>query len=94
MDGSFQDNSNLHNLVKQALPDNVVNIVDEEIKDANKGSCEEQVHMNKEMMKKCLVPILEIGIACSAENPQDRINMTQVVHKLVHIKGEFFSDVK
>ncbi|KAL0378029.1 UNVERIFIED_CONTAM: putative receptor-like protein kinase [Sesamum radiatum] len=91
---TFKDNFNLHNFVKLALLDEVLTIInqsalhEEDMKDAFLQD------MNKEVMIDCLVSVLQIGIACSTENPQDRINMMQVVHRLVSIKESFLGLVK
>ncbi|KAH6759957.1 Leucine-rich repeat protein kinase family protein [Perilla frutescens var. frutescens] len=82
VDEAFKDNFNLHNFVELALLDRVLEIIDQ--------SAIFDLHFNDEvMMIECLVSVLQIGIACSAENPQDRMNMRQVVHKLVSVKEKF-----
>ncbi|KAL0332443.1 UNVERIFIED_CONTAM: putative LRR receptor-like serine/threonine-protein kinase [Sesamum calycinum] len=74
---TFKDNFNLHNLVKVTLCDEVLKIIDhsalheENVRDALLRE------LNKDLIIDCLVSLLQIGIACSAENPQDRINMMQ-----------------
>ena len=38
---------------------------------------------------KCLVSVLEIGLACSVESPKERMNMEEVSKKLHSIKNAF-----
>ena len=38
---------------------------------------------------KCLVSVLEIGLACSAESPKERMNMEEVTKELHLIKNTF-----
>uniref|UniRef100_A0A3Q7FUC1 Serine-threonine/tyrosine-protein kinase catalytic domain-containing protein n=1 Tax=Solanum lycopersicum TaxID=4081 RepID=A0A3Q7FUC1_SOLLC len=48
--------------------------------DANKNISSEQI--------KCLVSIFQLGLACSAETPQERINMEQVYRELIIIRTD------
>ncbi|KAK4393583.1 putative LRR receptor-like serine/threonine-protein kinase [Sesamum angolense] len=91
---AFKDNFNLHNFIKLALLDEVLKIIDQSAlhEEDLKDDCLRE--LNKELMIDCLVSILQIGIACSSENPQDRINMMQVVHKLASVKESFLGLVK
>ncbi|KAL0343397.1 UNVERIFIED_CONTAM: putative LRR receptor-like serine/threonine-protein kinase [Sesamum angustifolium] len=89
---TFKDNINLHNFVKLALLDEVLTIISQSALHKEDRKDVFLRDMNKEVMIDCLVSVLQIGIACSAENPQDRINMMQVVDRLVSIK-EIFLDL-
>ncbi|KAL0332444.1 UNVERIFIED_CONTAM: putative receptor-like protein kinase [Sesamum calycinum] len=89
---TFKDNINLHNFVKLALLDEVLTIISQSALHEEDRKDVFLRDMNKEVMIDCLVFVLQIGIACSAENPQDRINMMQVVDRLVSIK-EIFLDL-
>ena len=40
---------------------------------------------------KCLVSVLEIGLACSVESPKERMNMEEVTRELHLIKNTFLS---
>ncbi|KAF3646998.1 hypothetical protein T459_07456 [Capsicum annuum] len=78
----FQASSTLHHFVETALPEKVMEILDktafhgEMISEATYGE-EYRASIKKEQME-CLVGILEIGVACSAESPRDRLTMRQV----------------
>ena len=111
-DEMFKDDLNLHNFVKMALSDRLVQIVDptllpreveetpptsmvaREDNNENKIDIEEneetqvfrQVEAN---VYKCLVSILEIGLACSVESPKERMNMEEVTKELHWIKNAF-----
>lgn len=78
----------LHLFVRLALPDQIMDIVDGFAlcgemtgEDANKNISSEQI--------KCLVSIFQLGLACSAETPQERINMEQVYRELIIIRTGF-----
>ena len=112
-DEMFKDDLNLHNFVKMALPERLVQIVDptlligevEEIpttavatreynneneieaNEANQGNVNHcQVEAN---VYKCLVSVLEIGVACSVESPKERMNIEEVSKELHSIKNAF-----
>ncbi|XP_058006827.1 probable LRR receptor-like serine/threonine-protein kinase At3g47570 [Hevea brasiliensis] len=82
----FKEGLNLHNFVRAALPDRMPEIVDpfllrEIVKWENGGAGGCRV-------RKSLVSILEIGVACSAELPHERRNISNVVAELQSIKNE------
>ena len=109
-DEMFKDDLNLHNFVKMALSDRLVQIVDPTLlpreveetpativvarEDNNEIEIEEdeetqvfcQVEAN---VYKCLVSVLEIGLACSVESPKERMNMEEVTRELHLIKNTF-----
>ncbi|KAI8531151.1 hypothetical protein RHMOL_Rhmol11G0115100 [Rhododendron molle] len=68
-DKLFQDHLNLHNFVKNALPDQVMDVVDPSI---------QLEHNNGSWINDCMVSILTIGVACSSELPRDRMEMGTV----------------
>lgn len=91
-DTLFQESSSLHHFVETALPEKVLEIVDKtafhgEMSKATNGE-EHRGSIKKEQME-CLVGVLEIGVACSAESPRDRLTMTQVYSKLTLIREKF-----
>ncbi|KAF3671527.1 putative receptor-like protein kinase [Capsicum annuum] len=91
-DPLFQPSSSLHNFVETALPENVMEILDKTafhggmMSKATHGE-EYWASVKKEQME-CLVGILEIGVACSAESPRDRLAMRQV-----YISSDIFTHI-
>ncbi|KAH0702775.1 hypothetical protein KY290_020148 [Solanum tuberosum] len=86
----FQASSSLHHFVETALPEKVMEILDKttfhgEMMSKETNGEEYWGSINKEQME-CLVGVLEIGVACSAESPRDRLTMSQVYSKLTLIK--------
>ncbi|XP_058189396.1 probable LRR receptor-like serine/threonine-protein kinase At3g47570 [Rhododendron vialii] len=57
-DNIFKDHQNLHSFVKNALPDQVMDIIDPRI---------QLEHNNGSWINECMVSILTIGVACSSE---------------------------
>ncbi|GMN74749.1 hypothetical protein TIFTF001_053912 [Ficus carica] len=116
-DQMFKDDFNLHNFIKTALPDRLVQIVDSSLlprgaeenalraseygrnNGGNNGGIEievEEENNNFEKrnristhLQKCLVSILQIGLACSEESPNERINIGDVTKELQHIRSAF-----
>ncbi|CAL5414336.1 unnamed protein product [Camellia sinensis] len=76
-DNMFKDHLNLHNFVKNALPDRVMEIVD---------PCILLEHNTRRWIKDCMVSILQIRVACSMESPRDRMEIGSVISELRKIK--------
>ncbi|PON95217.1 Protein kinase-like domain containing protein [Trema orientale] len=118
-DEMFKDDFNIHNFVKMALPEKLVQIVDsslltgevEEITMSrddgrsynNKGGIEvdskegnlisqKSNQISFHLRKKCLVSVLHIGLACSEESPNERMNMGDVIKELQHIKDAYMGN--
>ncbi|KAJ9167431.1 hypothetical protein P3X46_022085 [Hevea brasiliensis] len=103
-DEMFKGGINLHDFVKAALPKRLLQIVDpnllpgeianEEYEDGEILEAEQTNHhgnMSQVIVnvRRCLVSILEIGVACSVESPMERMTMADVMKKLHLIKKTF-----
>lgn len=84
LDKTFQDGLNIHNFVKRSLPNCVLEIVGQSV-------LEEAAYQGefKTEWIESLVSILQTGVTCSAEHPQDRMNMRQVLDRLYSIRDRF-----
>ncbi|CAL5435689.1 unnamed protein product [Camellia sinensis] len=82
-DDMFKDHLNLHNFVKNALPDQVMEIVD---------PCILFEHSKRRWINDCMVFILRLGVACSMESPRDRMEMGSVIRELRKIKNTYMND--
>jgi LRR receptor-like serine/threonine-protein kinase EFR len=80
-DELFKDDLNLHNFVKLALQRQVLTqILDRSVLN-EEGETENMVRCwsdwtNEEI--ECLILVFHIGLACSAQSPRDRMDMTRV----------------
>nr|XP_017253707.1 PREDICTED: probable LRR receptor-like serine/threonine-protein kinase At3g47570 [Daucus carota subsp. sativus] len=73
--------NNLHDYVRKALPDRVMDIVDPRILlDQEYRSF--TVNHSRATMEECLASIFEVGILCSEETPRKRIDMSVAVKQL------------
>uniref|UniRef100_A0A0D9VDR4 Receptor kinase-like protein Xa21 n=1 Tax=Leersia perrieri TaxID=77586 RepID=A0A0D9VDR4_9ORYZ len=80
----------LYNYVKMALPDNVINIADQDLlSEDNDG---EEINSDGETRITsiaCISSILQIGISCSKESPADRMQIGEALKELQRTKDKF-----
>ncbi|GFY93179.1 leucine-rich repeat protein kinase family protein [Actinidia rufa] len=71
-DGMFIDGLDLHKLAKLALPERVMEIVDQNLLDKEEGASKNSSkQMKSEKIIKCLSLIFRIGVACSEQLPRE-----------------------
>ncbi|CAL5426845.1 unnamed protein product [Camellia sinensis] len=92
-DEPFKDNFNLHNFVKHSLPDQVMGIVDQSAlhkesvgKAINNSSCWNDIRSEQ---LECLISVFQIGVACSAEVPQNRMDTQQILRELLSVRVKY-----
>ncbi|XP_058009211.1 putative receptor-like protein kinase At3g47110 isoform X2 [Hevea brasiliensis] len=98
----FVDGLNLHNFVKNALPERLTETVDKTIlpremeeKSATSSALPESEYKKEEIQgaemsqKEYLLSILKIGVACSAESTKERMEMGDVAKDLHLIRSKF-----
>ncbi|XP_063941658.1 probable LRR receptor-like serine/threonine-protein kinase At3g47570 [Daucus carota subsp. sativus] len=75
--------SNLHDYVKKALPQSVMNITDPRIKTEEEEDGSEKKHSHRKAnVAACLTSVFEVGILCSVEIPRDRIDISVAIKQL------------
>ncbi|KAL3738910.1 hypothetical protein ACJRO7_020312 [Eucalyptus globulus] len=87
----FKDALNLCNYCAAALPEKVADIVDQQLLfyGTEEPSIADTMSNQRSMsahVQECLVMIFEIGVACSAELPQERIKISDAVTRLRSLK--------
>lgn len=96
IDGMFYEGLNLHNYVKKALPDRLMEIVEPKLVHDEKEDGGKTEFDNKQSTKRtkngnqtddCLIAMLRIGVACSMESPQNRMDINDVIHELYSARG-------
>ncbi|CAJ2629186.1 unnamed protein product [Trifolium pratense] len=84
-DEMFKDGYNLHNYVKIAFPNNILEIVDATLlsmeNDHVAVTTEVAIHLHPNV-ERCLSSLLKIGLSCSVESPRERINIKEVITEL------------
>ncbi|XP_048440127.1 probable LRR receptor-like serine/threonine-protein kinase At3g47570 [Pyrus x bretschneideri] len=86
-DDMFQGTSNLYSFVKAALPEQVEEVLDpvlvQESNHPNAGKAR-----NRILIIESLIFVLEIGVACSAELPRERLNIYDAVAHMCRIRNK------
>lgn len=94
----FQNGLNLHQSAKDALPQNLWDIIDptllqsqkpkglSNIASINKDNKDSKDSKMLQRIEECLMIVIGIGITCSAELPRERMNIREVVAQLISIK--------
>ncbi|XP_058109170.1 putative receptor-like protein kinase At3g47110 [Magnolia sinica] len=99
----FKDGFYLHEFVKMALPDQILEIADMRLLEEQKEEQEQDQEIEEEIafshirspevkrgsVFRCLVSLFGIGVACSVESPRERMLMKDVVNKM-HVMRDMF----
>ena len=93
-DEIFKDGQNLHNYVKIAFPNNLLQIMDPtllpiEVEATLIEENQENLALIHPKVRQCLVSLVEIGLNCTMELPTRRMNMMDVTRELNHIKRTY-----
>ncbi|KAM7462020.1 hypothetical protein LguiA_030141 [Lonicera macranthoides] len=84
-DDAFNDKLNLHTFVKNALADQVLEVVDPRIL---------LEHSTPSKIKNCMASILKIGVFCSVDLPKDRMKIGDVIRELQKIKNVYVEECR
>ncbi|XP_060175541.1 putative receptor-like protein kinase At3g47110 [Lycium barbarum] len=88
----FEENENIHSFVKHALPDQVMDVVDQAaLYNKEPGDLMHILSCRSDFTNEfveCLVSVLTTGVACSEETPLARMNMGRVVLDLICIRDK------
>lgn len=95
-DGMFKGGLKLHGFVKAAFPDHVMDIVDQTLvkdivgEDTNTKDYAPLLRNRGQIMVtlEALTSVLRITLSCSAELPQERLDMRDVAAKLSSIRNK------
>ena len=93
----FHDSLNLRDFVKVTLPERIIDIIDPILlweRQEGEGRINDTYNENQHRslkIQQCLILILEIGVACSAEVPRERMNISAVVVELHSIRQKLLN---
>ncbi|TYH00568.1 hypothetical protein ES288_A10G288700v1 [Gossypium darwinii] len=89
-DERFREGLSLRNFVKAALPERIVEATDPILVEERltRGTPDVKNSRNDRHLQ-CLNSLVEIGLTCSAESPNERIDMSDVAIKLCSIRDKF-----
>ncbi|CAN6566647.1 unnamed protein product [Malus baccata var. baccata] len=86
-DNMFEGTSNLHNFVKAALLEKVEEVLDPVL--VQESNChDEDSKGNQVQIEKSLMSVLEIGVACSAELPGERLDISDAMAQICRIRNK------
>ncbi|PWA96294.1 leucine-rich repeat protein [Artemisia annua] len=78
-DNMFNEGLNLHKFAYMALPDHVVDVIDDD------AIVLQSMEANAKKVEECLAATIQIGVSCSMDSPPQRMKMEIVVNELQHI---------
>ncbi|CDP20059.1 unnamed protein product [Coffea canephora] len=84
-DEMFTEELSLRCWVQDCLPDSVIQVVDRDL-----------LHPENELVQKkinCISSVLQLGLSCTTDAPEERINMKEVLRALQKIKLQFIKDI-
>ena len=81
-DPMFVGELDIRRWIHQAMPTNVMHVVDEQLHQDPAGN-----------LNDFLIPVLEIGLLCSEDLPEQRMMMRDVVTKLKKIKEAYMASI-
>ncbi|KAM7462590.1 hypothetical protein LguiA_030711 [Lonicera macranthoides] len=85
VDPLFDNGLSLHNYALKALPNRVMEIVKPTLQ-SNCGEVLPTASSNGNQLKDSLISMIKIGVACSMESPQDRMDLSDVIRELYSIR--------
>uniref|UniRef100_A0A803MKC2 non-specific serine/threonine protein kinase n=1 Tax=Chenopodium quinoa TaxID=63459 RepID=A0A803MKC2_CHEQI len=80
----FKGGLSLHTFVKNAIPEEIDTIVDHTLIEYT----EKEEKTNKSVMLEALTSVLVVALSCSAEVPQEKLDMSDVVANLLLIRNK------
>ncbi|XP_054823620.1 probable LRR receptor-like serine/threonine-protein kinase At3g47570 isoform X2 [Prosopis cineraria] len=97
MENMFKDGQNIHEYVKRAFPDKLLQIVNPTIFSrelehvaATSRESSENITMIHPNVEKCLISLFRIGLVCSMESPHERMSGMDVIKELSLIRRNYF----
>ncbi|XP_023729853.1 receptor kinase-like protein Xa21 [Lactuca sativa] len=83
-DNIFIEGLSLHRFADMALPDHVIDVIDDDLLNLHQ---EDAIPMIADVKKieECMASTVKLGVSCSVDSPAQRLNIVNVVHELQHI---------
>ncbi|XP_058006592.1 putative receptor-like protein kinase At3g47110 [Hevea brasiliensis] len=93
-DDIFVEGLSLHNFARMALPVQILEIVDpillqEEEEEARLNSNQGPTQARNESKFECLSSMINVGVACSMDSPQERMDISNAVKELHSIRNNY-----
>ena len=90
-DGGFGETLGLRKYVQMALPDKVIDIVDNQLLSKDKDADVNTTNPDRkeDIRIACITSVLHIGVSCSKESPTDRLQIGDALKELLTIRDKF-----
>ncbi|GMN75627.1 hypothetical protein TIFTF001_056714, partial [Ficus carica] len=85
---SFTVELNLQRWVQLSFQENSVKVIDSELLQLGEALYHQGHHLSRKLQFDCLATVIEIGLACTASFPNERMNMRNALHKLKAAKND------
>ncbi|GAU15749.1 hypothetical protein TSUD_235650 [Trifolium subterraneum] len=84
IDETFEDSQNLHKFVSISFPNNLMKILDPHLLPRDAEAAIEDGNSDNLIpsVEECLVSLFKIGLVCSMESPEERMNIVDVTREL------------
>jgi len=85
-DDMFQSDLNLHKYVSMAYPDRVLDVTDTSITVNDEGIMDSHARNTTDLRgwkHECMISILKVGLLCSKESPNGRMEMGDAIKELL-----------
>ena len=90
---SFTVDLNLQRWVQSSFQENLVKVIDSKLLELGEALYHQGHHLNRKLQFDCLATVIEIGLACTASSPNERMNMRYALHKLKAAKDDLLKHV-
>ncbi|GJZ11526.1 leucine-rich repeat protein [Tanacetum coccineum] len=87
-DGMFNEGLSLHKFAYMALPDNVIDVID------NDAIVMQSTEANAKKVEECLVATIKIGVSCSLDSPPQRMQIDIVINELQRLIPSLHCEVE
>ncbi|CDP21938.1 unnamed protein product, partial [Coffea canephora] len=84
-DELFTEELSLRRWVQDCLPDSVIQVIDVDLLHPEDGLVQKKIN--------CISSVLQLGLSCTTDAPQERIDMKEVLRALHKIKLQFIKDI-
>ncbi|XP_071928247.1 uncharacterized protein [Coffea arabica] len=84
-DELFTEELSLRRWVQDCLPDSVIQVIDVDLLHPEDGLVQKKIN--------CISSVLQLGLSCTTDAPEERIYMKEVLRALQKIKLQFIKDI-
>ncbi|GJX94163.1 kinase-like domain-containing protein [Tanacetum coccineum] len=87
-DDMFNDGLSLHKFAYMALPDHVIDVIDDD------AIVLQSTEANAKKVEECLAATIKIGVSCSVDSPPQRMKIEIAVNELQRLSSSLYGKVE